>query len=218
MPSQRSYRRRPVSPPCCPGQSPSRSSRHRSAEVHAGHPSVSQFLAMHNLHRRHHCCRTLSTALGDTAAAAAGGAETMSPPREERKAEDDGRGQGNSIWVLQITWVHPRSVEAADAEATGGGFQFLSRTASRWLPSGDTPVPLPPWRAGVTLRRRLPYLPVPDELQQTPRRCSRCGHARWGGGTTELGRAAWSGRSHRLPQQCFSAFASIGLRVCLVDV
>ncbi|OEL15160.1 hypothetical protein BAE44_0023824 [Dichanthelium oligosanthes] len=64
---------------------------------------------------------------GEKAAAAAAGATIRgaeprsSPPEEERKAEAGERGQGNSNWVLQMLRVQPRWVEAADAEATGGG-------------------------------------------------------------------------------------------------
>nr|CAB3476727.1 unnamed protein product [Digitaria exilis] len=62
---------------------------------------------------------------GDRPAAAGGavrGAEPRnSPIEEERKAEADGRGQGNSNWVLQMLRVQPRWEDAADVEATGGG-------------------------------------------------------------------------------------------------
>nr|CAB3472677.1 unnamed protein product [Digitaria exilis] len=62
---------------------------------------------------------------GDRPTAAGGavrGAEPRNPPiEEERKAEADGRGQGNSNWVLQMLRVQPRWEDAVNAEATGGG-------------------------------------------------------------------------------------------------
>jgi hypothetical protein len=61
-------------------------------------------------------------------AASARGAEPRSPPDEERKAEGAQRGQGN--WVLQMLRVQPRWVDAADAEATGGGQEPDEETAA----------------------------------------------------------------------------------------